>query len=109
MKFARERLEREKSSRKIKKVSEVSALAVSVASALLEVTDEHATQMTLPSKDSLCKVSQRVRQKKDMIHFPKMASRNFDVPEEFYSFLVHDTRREDHERIMVFSDNEMVK
>ena len=76
--------------KKIKELSEVSTPAVSVASALLEVTDEYATQLTLPSKASLFKVSQRVRQKKDLIQFPDPASRNFDVPEEFNSFLVHE-------------------
>ena len=74
---------------------------------MLEVTHEYATQLTLPSKASLFKVSQRVRQKKDLIQFPDPASRNFDVPEDFNSFLVHDTGKEDHERIMVFGDNEM--
>ena len=98
-----------KVSKKIKELSEVSTPAVSVASALLEVTHEYATQLTLPSKASLFKVSQRVRQKKDLIQFPDPASRNFDVPEEFNSFLVHDTGKEDHERIMVFGDNEMIK
>ena len=44
-----------------------------------------------------------------LIHFPDPAGRNFDVPEEFHSFLVHDTGKEDHERIMVFGDNEMIK
>ena len=39
-----------KSSKKTKELSEVSTPAVSVASALLEVTDEYATQLTLPSK-----------------------------------------------------------
>ena len=39
-----------KVSKKIKELSEVSTPAVSVASALLEVTDEYATQLTLPSK-----------------------------------------------------------
>ena len=77
--------------KKIKELSEVSTPAVSVASALLEFTDEYATQLTLPSKASLFKVSRRVRQKKNLIHFPDPASQNFDVPEEFHSFLVHDT------------------
>ena len=98
-----------KVSKKIKELSEVSTPAVSVASALLEVTDEYANQLTLPSKASLFKVSQRVRQKKDLIQFPDPASRNFDVPEEFNSFLVHDTGKEDQERIMVVGDNEMIK
>ena len=98
-----------KVSKKIKELSEVSTPAVSVASALLEVTEEYATQLTLPSKASLFKVSQRVRQKKDLIQFPEPASRNFDVPEEFKSFLVHDSGKEDHERIMLFGDNEMIK
>ena len=84
-----------KVSKKIKELSEVSTPAVSVASALLEVTHEYATQLTLPSKASLFKVSQRARQKKDLIQFPDPASRNFDVPEEFNSFLVHDTGKED--------------
>ena len=53
-----------KVSKKIKKLSEVSTPAVSVASALLEVTEENATQLTLPFQASLFKVSQRVRQKK---------------------------------------------
>ena len=69
--------------KKIKELNEVSTPAVSVASALLDVTDKHATQLTVPSTASLFKVSQRVRQKKDLIHFPDPASRNFDVPEEF--------------------------
>ena len=76
-----------KISKKIKELSEVSNPAVSVASALLEVTDEYATQLTLPSKASLFKVSRRVGQTKDSIHFPDPASRNFDVLEEFHSFL----------------------
>ena len=96
-----------KVSKKIKDLSEVSVKdAVSVASALLEVTDQYATQLTLPSGASLFKVSQQVRQKKDLIHLLDPASRNFDVPEEFH-FLVHDTGKEDHERMMVFGGNEM--
>ena len=95
--------------KKIKELSEVSTPAISVASALLEVTDEYATQLTLPSKASLFKVSERVRQKKDLIHFSDPASRNFDVPQKFRSFLVHDTGKEDHDRIIVFSDNETVE
>ena len=88
---------------KIKELGEVSTPAVSVSSALLEVTDEYATQWTLPSKASLFKVSQRVRQKRfDPLSDP--ASQNFEVPEEFHSFLVHDTGKEDHERILVFGD-----
>ena len=71
--------------------------------------DEYATQLTLPSKASLFKVSQRVRQKKYLIHVPDSASRNFDVPEEFQSFLVHDTGKEDQEKRMVFGDKELVK
>ena len=98
-----------KVSQKIKDLSEVSTPAVSVASALLEVTDEYTTQLTLPSKASIFKVSQRVRQMKNLIHFPDPASRNFDVPEEFHSFLVNDTEKEDHEKMMVFGDNEMIK
>ena len=96
-------------SEKIIELSEVSTTAVSIASALLEVTDFYATQLTLPSKAIFFKVSQHVRQKKDLIHFPDPASRNFDVPQEFHSFLVHYTGKEDHEMIMVFGDNEMVK
>ena len=46
-----------KVSKKIKELSEVSTPAVSVASALLEVTDEYATQLTLPSKASLASKS----------------------------------------------------
>ena len=38
-----------------------------------------------------------------------MSSIDFDVPEEFNSFLVHNTGKEDHERILVFGDNEMIK
>ena len=101
--------EARKVSKKIKNLSEVSTPAVSVASALLDVTDEYATQMTLPSKANLFEVSQRVRQKKDLIHFPDAASQNSDVPEEIHSFLVHDTGKEDHERIMVLSNNKMVE
>ena len=71
-----------KVSNKIKELSEVSTPAVSVASALLEVTDEYARQLTLPSKTCPFKVSQRVRQKKDLIHFPDPAIRNCDVPEQ---------------------------
>ena len=52
-----------KISEKIKELSEVSTPDVSVASALLEVTDQYATQLTLPSKANLFKTSQRVRQK----------------------------------------------
>ena len=82
-----------KTSKKIEKLGEVSTPAVSVTSALLEVTDEYATQLTLPSKASLFKVSQRVRQKKDLIHFPDPASQNFDVPEKFNSFLEEKTMK----------------
>ena len=98
-----------KVSKKIKELSEISTPAVSVASALLEITDKYATQLALPSKASFFKVFQRVRQKKDLIHFPDPASQNFDVLEEFHSFLVHETGKEDHERIMVFGDKAMVK
>ena len=50
-----------------------------------------------------------MRQKTDLIYFPDPGSRNFEVPEKFISFLVHNAGKEDYERIMVFGDNEMAK
>ena len=50
-------------SKKIKELNEILTAAVSAASALLEVTDEYATQLTLSSKASQFKVSTRERQK----------------------------------------------
>ena len=63
------KFEARKVSKKIKELSELSTPAVSLASAFLEVMEEYATQMALPSKASLFKVSQRVRQKMDLIHY----------------------------------------
>ena len=51
----------------------------------------------------------KLDKKKNLIHFPNPASRNFDVHEELHSSLVHDTEKEDHEKTMVFGGNETVK
>ena len=50
-----------------------------------------------------------MRQKQDFIHLADPASRSFDVLEEFHSFSLQNSEKEDHQRILVFNDNEMVK
>ena len=96
-----------KVSKKIEELNEISTPAVSVASALLKVTNEYASQLTLPYKANLFKVSQR-SDKKGFDPLTDPARRNFDVPEKLQSFLLQDTRKENQEKITVIGDNEMV-
>ena len=88
---------------------EITTPAVSVATALLDVTDEYSTQLTLPFKASLFKLSLRDRQKKDLMNLSDPVARSFDLPSEFASFLVYDSRKEDHERLLVFGASEMLQ
>ena len=75
---------------------------------MLEVTDEYATQLTLHSKASLFKVSQRVRQKR-FDPLPTPGKSKLRRAWRILLFLVHHTGKEDHERIRVFGDNEIVR
>ena len=94
---------------RIKEFSQFNTPAVSVASALLEVTEDYATQLALPTKSSLCKVAQRVRHNNDLVLLPNPTTRDFVVADEFASFLLFDSGRADHERILIFGDREMLR
>ena len=92
----------------IKKNSEKFTPAVAIADALEPVSLNFAVQLELPSKHNLIRTSERVRQRKDVGENPIPSDRHFDIPQEFADFILHDTGKEDSERIIVFGDRFML-
>ena len=107
MMFIWENLEPRKISKKIKELCEVSTSALSVESELLEATDKSAAQLTLPSKAIILKFPNGCDEERDLIHFSEPEAETSMCLKDFFSFVVHDTKKDD-ERKLVFGDSRKV-
>ena len=93
----------------IKDLSERFTPTVAVASAVLPITNDLATQFALPSKDKLIRTAARTRKQLDVNMPPSPVARNFEIPEIFENFIRYDSGSNDHERIILCGDPEMLR
>ena len=92
-----------------KDLSERFTPTVAVASAVLPITNNLATQFVLPSKDKLIRTAARTRKQLDVSMPPITVARNFEIPENFENFIRYDSGSNDHERIILCGDPEMLR
>ena len=92
----------------IKARSEQLTPSVAVSSSILPMTNEYATQLSLPSKGSLIQMSRRKRRDNNLVEEINPINRQFTLPESLRDFLIADTGSEDLERILVFGDKDLV-
>ena len=90
----------------MKDLSERFTPSVGVASAVLPITNDLATQFALPSKDKLIRTAARTRKQLDVNMPPIPVARNFEIPEIFESFIRYGSGSNDHERIILCGDPE---
>ena len=93
----------------IKDLSERFTPTVAVASAVLPITKDLATQFALPSKDKLIRTAARTRKQLDVNMPPIPVVRNFEIPEIFENFIRYDSGSNDNERIILCGDPEMLR
>ena len=93
----------------IKDLSERFTPTVAVASAVLPITNNLASQFALPSKDKLIRTAARTRKQLDVNMRPIPVARNFEIPEIFENFIRFDSESNDHERIILCGDPEMLR
>ena len=93
----------------IKDLSERFTPTVAVASAVLPITNDLATQFALPSKDKLIQTAARTRKQLDVVMALIPVARKFEIPEFFENFIRYDSGSNDHERIILCSDPEIMK
>ena len=58
-------------------------------------------------KENLIRTACRKRQRENGIDAPTPMDRHFDIPEEFKTFLLKDSGKDDSERILMFGDTTM--
>ena len=80
-----------------------------VATAIQRVTDNIATQLALPSKENLVRTAQRARKQREEVLPVSPATRSFEIPELFKNFIRFDSGQNDHEKIILFGDPEMLR
>ena len=68
-----------------------------------------ASQFALPSKDKLIRTAARTRKQLDVNMPPIPVARNFEIPEIFENFIRYDSESNDHERIILCGDPEMLR
>ena len=88
----------------IKQRAATTTPTVAVATEITEITDEYAVQLAMPKKDNLIRTASRKRQREQKITIPNPIDRHFEIPEEFSSFLLKDSGKDDKERILIFGD-----
>ena len=93
----------------IKDLSERFTPTVAVASAVLPITNNLATQFALPSKDKLIRTAARTRRQLDVNMPPIPVARSFEIPKIFENFIRYDSGSNDHERIILCGDPEMLR
>ena len=91
----------------IKQKSESLTPTVAIASEISVISDEYAIQLSLPKKENLIRTACRKRQRENRIDAPTPIDRHFDIPEEFKTFLLKDSGKDDSERILMFGDTTM--
>ena len=92
----------------IKDLSDSNTPTVAVATAIQPITDI-ATQLALSSKENLVRTAQRARKQREEVLTVSQATRSFEIPELFKSFIRFDRGQNDHERIILFGDLEMLR
>ena len=93
----------------IKDLSERFTPTVAVASAVLPITNDLATQFALPSEEKLIRTAARTREQLDVNMPPIPVAQNFEIPEIFENFIRYDSGSNDHERIILCGDPEMLR
>ena len=93
----------------IKELSDSNTPTVAVATAIQPITDNIATQLALPSKENLVRTAQRARKQREEVLPVSPATRSFEIPELFKNFIRFDSGQNDHERIILFGDPEMLR
>ena len=93
----------------IKELSDSNTPTVAVATAIQPITDNIATQLALPSKENLVRTAQRARKQREEVLPVSPANRSFEIPELFKHFIRFDSGQNDHERIILFGDPEMLR
>ena len=101
------KLEARNAIKHIKDLSERFTPTVAVASAVLPITNDLATQFALPSKDKLIRTAARTRKQLDVNMPPIPGAQHFEIPENFENFIRYDSGSNDHERIILCGDPEM--
>ena len=96
-------------SKHIKDLSERFTPTVAVASAVLPITNDLATQFALPSKDKLIRTAARTRKQLELNMPPIPVARNFEILENFENFIRFNSGSNDHERIILCGDPEMLR
>ena len=71
-------------------------------------TDNITTQLALPSTENLVRTAQRARKQREEVLPVSPATRSFGIPELFKNFIRFDSGQNDHERIILFGDPEML-
>ena len=88
----------------VKDLSERFTPTVAIASAVLPITKNLATEFALPSKEKLIRTAARTRKQLDVNMPPICVARNFEIPEIFENFIRYDSGSNDHERIILCGD-----
>ena len=92
----------------LKDLSERFTPSVAVASEVLPVTNNLATQFAIPSKGKLIRTAARTRKQLD-VNMPPILARNCEIPETFEIFILYESGSNDQERIILRGDTEMLR
>ena len=82
---------------------------MAVATAIQPITDNIATQLTLPTKENLVRTAQPMRKQLEQVLPVSPATRNFKIAELFANFLRFHQGQKDLERISLFGDPEILR
>ena len=93
----------------IKDLSDSNTPTVAVATAIQPITDDIATQLALTSKENLVRTAQRARKQREEVLPVSPANRSFKIPELFKNFTRFDSGQNNHERIILFGEPEMLR
>ena len=80
-----------------------------IATSLVNVTDNIPVQLSIPKKDLITRTLNRHRRKNIETQGSVPNTRHFDVPSEFADFLLHDTGKDDKERILIFGQRSLLE
>ena len=80
-----------------------------IASAVLPVTNNLATQFTLPSKNKLIQTAARTRKQLDENMPPIPFAQSFEILETFENFIRCHSGSNDHEQIILCGDPKMLR
>ena len=93
----------------IKVLSDSNTPTLAVATAIQPITDDIATQLALPSNKNLVRTAQRARKQREEVLPVSPATRSVERPGFFKNFIWFDSGQNDHERIILFGDPEMLR